>query len=266
MTERRIIGIVLIKNEDRFIELALRNIIDFCDEIIITDNNSTDGTWEIINKMASNHPSIRVLRIDHPMESHKAIEHFAGTDSWIFAVDGDEIYDPKGLQVMKKLILEGVLQDFWCIYGNVLHCTEIDRDRKIAHGYLTPPSRSMTKLYNFSLIESWTNCPEKLLSGDLVFKPNKQRIKKNIFKEFDWDSSPFRCLHAVFLNRSSNNQNSVNKTRLNPAEIASIQSALKRKSYGKALSRYIRYNIGTNWKKKYYRLGRLTEKNIASFL
>lgn len=45
-TPPSIIGIVLVKNEDLFIDGVLTNILDFCDEIIVADNLSKDGTQE----------------------------------------------------------------------------------------------------------------------------------------------------------------------------------------------------------------------------
>ena len=39
-----IIGIALVRNEDIFVERALRNTIDFCDRLIVADHQSTDGT------------------------------------------------------------------------------------------------------------------------------------------------------------------------------------------------------------------------------
>ena len=48
----RIVCIVLVKNEDRFIETVLRNIVDFCDEIIVAINYPTrDNTANIVNKL-----------------------------------------------------------------------------------------------------------------------------------------------------------------------------------------------------------------------
>jgi len=43
-TDRKIVGICLVRNEERFLDLILNNIIDFCDQILIADNKSTDHT------------------------------------------------------------------------------------------------------------------------------------------------------------------------------------------------------------------------------
>ena len=266
-SEIKIIGIVLVKNEDRYIEQALRNVLDFCDEIIVTDNESSDDTYAIVSALASKHQKIRLSRISHPRESHDAIASYAGTNTWIFAVDGDEIYDPEGLKKMKQLLTEGRFSNTWAVFGNVLNCTKIDLPSKKAKGYLAPPSRSMTKLYNFSLIESWTGCPERLHSGVLEFKRDikDHEHKHDLYREFNWDDSCFRCLHAVFVPRSSLNKGPGQQTKLNPSEMQSIRSAFERRSYFKFISRFLRYNFGTDWKKKNYQKGPLTEKDITPF-
>lgn len=261
----RIIGIVLVKNEDRYIEQALQNVLDFCDEIIVTDNGSTDNTFSIVSALASQHPKIRLLTIEHLSESHDAIARYAGTNTWIFAVDGDEIYDPEGLKTMRKQLLDGIFNNTWCILGNVLHCTWIDIANKKAKGYPVPPSRSITKLYNFSLIESWNSCPERLHGGILKFRKDTELRddRCELYREYDWDEAWFRCIHTVFVSRSSLNNS--NSTRLNPSELTSIRSAFKRRSWFKFLSRFLRYNFGTDWKKKHYGKGSLVEKDITPF-
>lgn len=262
----QIIGIVLVRNEDRFIERVIINIAGFCDSIIITDNGSTDGTLEILQKLASIYPHIEVSSINHPKESHKAIERYAGTNTWIFAVDGDEIYDPVGLQIMKNRLKKGEFSHVWRIIGNVLNCSSIDPANKKAAGYLAPPCRSMTKLYNFALLESWTDCPERLHSGQKIFKaPSAKLLTVESHKEMAWEESWFRCLHVVFLRRSSRETPSKGNSRLNPAEIEAIRQAWQNRSFGKLLKRSIEALFGRNWKQQKYRRGPLVEKEISNF-
>ncbi|MBW1778949.1 MAG: glycosyltransferase, partial [Deltaproteobacteria bacterium] len=202
----RIISIVLIKNEDMFIETVLRNILDFSDEIIVADDYLTkDRTPEIVENIAQKEPKIQYHRIFRTQASHEMIQHYAGTRTWIFAVDGDEIYDPEGLSRFRKRLEAGELDRWWCIFGNVLNCKTIDKKRQIAEGYLAPPSRSMTKLYNFSAIDSWEGpCKERLHGGKINFRAGYDAsLRYNLHEEVDWDASDFRCLHTCFLPRSS---------------------------------------------------------------
>ena len=201
----RIIGILLVRNEDIYLGRIIANIIDFCDEIIVADNRSVDDTAAVVRSLQKIYPRIRYHSIDHPGESQDLIAGYAGTPAWIFAVDGDELYDPGGLAVLRRKLLQGEHDDRWMILGNVLHCLELDLTRQEARGYLSPPSRSMTKLYNFARIVSWDGpCPERLHGGTVRFQPGCSGDDRYHYHEkTTWDQSIFRCLHLCFLPRSS---------------------------------------------------------------
>ncbi|MBW1699411.1 MAG: glycosyltransferase [Deltaproteobacteria bacterium] len=201
----KVIGIVLVKNEDRFIERVVRNIVQFCDKIIILDNKSKDNTFEILTRLAAEFCHIELQRIRDVDCSHGFLLPYVNGDYWIFAVDGDEIYDPGGLKLFKERLKKGNYDRWWVIFGNVLNCTEINEKKGYAKGFLAPPSRSMTKLYNFSIIESWKNPRgERLKGGTICFKNGfNESLRYDLYKEIQFDDSYFRCLHACFTWRSS---------------------------------------------------------------
>ncbi|MCX6064161.1 MAG: hypothetical protein NT121_00150, partial [Chloroflexi bacterium] len=62
MATSKIVGIVLIKNEDLHVERVIRNIAGFCDRIIIADNQSEDHTFEIVNNLAKEFTNIDVTQ------------------------------------------------------------------------------------------------------------------------------------------------------------------------------------------------------------
>jgi len=201
----RIVGIVLVKNEDLYVEQVLRNIFFFCDEIIVADNLSSDATAEKVKQLCAGDGKLTYHSIGHPGESHELISGFAATQTWVFAVDGDELYDPSGLAELRRKISAGDFDDWWMLLGNVLHCTEFNHKEGYALGHLTPPCRSMTKLYNFSKINYWKGpCPERLHGGDISFKKGYSMAHRLLlYEQMDWESSFFRCLHFCFLPRSS---------------------------------------------------------------
>jgi hypothetical protein len=65
----------------------------------------------------------------------------------------------------------------------------------------------MTKLHNFSLIESWDGQgrnPERLHGREgLQFKPGATESKLELNRAAGWNESTFRCLHVCFLPRST---------------------------------------------------------------
>ncbi len=49
----QVVGVVLVRNEDVFVEQAIRNIAAFCDRIYAVDHLSTDLTPEILRRLAT---------------------------------------------------------------------------------------------------------------------------------------------------------------------------------------------------------------------
>ena len=206
---KQVIGIVLVRNEDRFVERAIRNAWDFCDRLLLVDHKSEDGTVGILKQLAGE-PSGKASfhAISHPRESHDLLKPYAGTDTWVFGVDGDEIYDPQRLRAVRERLLAGEFDAHWMILGNVLHCDRIDLEGAQASGYSTPPSRSITKLYNFSAIDAWAgDTPERLHGGSPEFRKGFDgQEKRQLQMEAAWEEAPLRCLHACFVSRSSLDQ------------------------------------------------------------
>ena len=201
-----IIGVVLVRNEDRFVRQAVRNAWGFCDRLLLVDHQSEDGTVGILREFAAEPDGKATFHsIAHPRESHALLKPFVGTDTWVFGVDGDEIYDPRGLHAFRPRLLAGEFDSHWMILGNVLHGDRVDARETSASGFPSPPSRSITKLYNFAAIDSWEgDTPERLHGGNPAFRDgHHERDKRQLQLEYSWDESPLRCLHACFVPRSS---------------------------------------------------------------
>ena len=49
----RILGIVLVRNEENFVTWAIENAIDFVDEMLVIDNLSRDGTPDRLATLAA---------------------------------------------------------------------------------------------------------------------------------------------------------------------------------------------------------------------
>ena len=83
MIDFQIVGIMLVKNEDVYIEHAIRNVMAFCDKIIIFDHQSTDHTFEICSRLADEFQKIELRRIQSPVESragNRTVFRYANLD------------------------------------------------------------------------------------------------------------------------------------------------------------------------------------------
>jgi glycosyltransferase involved in cell wall biosynthesis len=99
----KIFGLLLVKNEADIIRPVLEHGRTWADRIIVQDNGSTDGTWEIVQQMADEvvvawkqdlRPYDNTLRAD----AFNAFRHEASeNDWWCYKMDSDEFYvdDPR---------------------------------------------------------------------------------------------------------------------------------------------------------------------------
>ncbi|MFN8384180.1 MAG: glycosyltransferase family 2 protein [Anaerolineales bacterium] len=267
MNNTQIVASVLIRNEDIYIERVIRNIVDFCDKIIIADHQSKDRTFEICQQLVKEFPKVTLRRIQLLGESFQLLVPFYGTNSWIFAVDGDEIFDPSGLKEMRSRLLHGEFSQDWTIFANTLHCVKLDLEENKAWGYLAPPARAGARLYNFSMINDWQDYGERLLGDKVVFKDGYHLgLRRYLHKELDWDSSYFRYVHTSFLPRSSMDKGTFLNTRLNADELEKINSQknIIRKLY-QAIKAQTAHFMRQDWKNQKYRQGPLVEKQISTF-
>ncbi|HLA86698.1 MAG TPA: glycosyltransferase family 2 protein [Anaerolineales bacterium] len=267
MNNVQIVASMLIRNEDIYIEKVIRNIVDFCDKIIVTDHQSKDQTFEICQRLAAEFSKIE-LHIIHALgESSQVLRPFYGTNTWVFAVDGDEIFDPAGLQEMRSKLLAGEFSESWNIFANTLHCTQLDLKTQKAWGYLAPPARAGARLYNFSIIDDWQDYGERLLGSNIIFKEGYHLgLRRYLHTELDWDTSYFRYIHTSFLPRSSMDKHALVNTRLNADEVGKINNQtnpiLKLHRW---LKTHFSHFMGKDWKNQKYRQGPLVEKDASPF-
>jgi glycosyltransferase involved in cell wall biosynthesis len=259
-----IIGMALVRNEDMYVERAIRNTVDFCDRLIIADHCSTDGTLAILTRLASEFPDkIELVRIQDPRESHFLVNGYANSRAWGFAVDGDEIYDPEGLAQFRQELLAGKYDSTWQVFGNVVNCVAVDIPARQATGHLAPPCRSMTKLFNFKAIESWDGAVTHVFAnGTIKFKPGfDASMRLHLHEQIPWEEAKFRCLHLCFIPRSSLDDGQA-KARRNVSESLHSGPVLWAK---KLYYRLIGQPLPSEWKLAKYARGPLTTVDAAAF-
>ena len=263
----QIVGIVLVHNEDVFVEQAIRNVAEFCDRIHAVDHVSSDQTWEVLLALAGEYDHLDIRRTHQAADSHALVEQYAGTNTWVLGVDGDELYDAPRLAGFREELLAGAYGDVFKIASNVLNCVQLDRERGSASGYISPPSRSITKLYNFAALESWAgDGAERLHGGAPVFRDGyDERTVDNIGERLSWEDTPLRCLHVCFLRRSTQDPEHAGPSGRPILE----ETTMHDRSWRGALKRRLRRRRipeVSDWKREKYMRGELVTLDASSFL
>ena len=256
------VGIVLVHNEDVFVERAVRNVAAFCDRIYAVDHLSSDRTPEILSQLAHELDHFTVQRSSDAGDSHRALEPYAGTATWALGIDGDELYDPAALARLRAELEAGAHADVFRLKGHVLNCEELDAEEGLASGYLAPPSRPVTKLFNMAAVETWTGCLERLHGGTPEFRPGFGWDSLRYLSEgTSWDSDPLRMVHTCFLRRSSADTAKHLPIRLGLPETGAwrrgtrglIHRLHRRRHLDPRIKAYAR--AGSSWKQEWYARG-----------
>jgi hypothetical protein len=269
----QLVGVVLVHNEDVFVEWAIRNAASACDRIHAVDHVSTDGTWPILERLAAELDSLDVLRSANASAAHRQLEQYAGTPTWVLRIDGDHLFDPAGLAILRDELLAGKHRDVFRVRAHTLHCDELDEGTRTAWGHMAPPSRTGVQLYNLDAVSSWRGGVEPLIGGDPAFRPGYDWNRmRDLTESTVWDTDPLRLLHVCFLRRSSRDSEAFAAGRLNLNEQGSY-----RRGAAATLRRLVRrpridprvlelHERGTNWKQDKYRRGPRVSVDATPFL
>jgi hypothetical protein len=270
----RLVGVVLVRDEDVFVAQAIRNVADVCDRIHAVDHVSRDRTSEILQELGHDLDHLDVRRSRDAATSHALLEPYMGTETWALGVDGDELYDPAGLARLAAELRAGAYDAQFKLKAHVVNCDELDELHGSARGWMSPPSRPVTKLFNLAAVESWAGCPERLHGGRPVFRDGYAwDPAHDLAATTTWETDPLRCLHLCFLRRSSLEQAAEAGMRKNLTET----HAFRRDALG-TLARAVRRSRrlspaatsvaakGTTWKHEWYARGPRVEVDAAPFL
>ncbi|MBK8982752.1 MAG: glycosyltransferase family 2 protein [Ignavibacteria bacterium] len=213
---RKVSGLIICKNEEHNIEECVKSIL-WCDEIIIADSYSTDGTLEILKKYP-------VSIYQNEWKGFSKQREFAVSKvnhEWIFSLDADERCSPGLASEIKSVLNSGNLFDGYMIPRKsfflgkwIKHCgwypgyqmrlfnrkNVTVTDRLVHEGYLISGSegklvndilhytvRSVSdytmKINNYSSLEALEKADGKKISAaNLFFKPILEFKKKFFFQ------------------------------------------------------------------------------------
>lgn len=118
----RVHSICLVKNEADIVRLTLERALAWSHRVLVLDNGSTDGTWEVVQRLARDDPRVVAWKQDHAPfreslrgDVYNAFRQGADADDWWCRLDADEIYveDP-------RLVLRRVARRHHVVWGIAL--------------------------------------------------------------------------------------------------------------------------------------------------
>lgn len=144
-------GICLVKDEADIVEFALQQNSRFFDKIFVYDNGSSDGSWQIVQRLAERNPVIIPFRQRENIynealraEVFEQYRNQANPSDWWCRLDSDEIYptDPRPfLAAVPKHehVVYAAACQFYLVAGN---CKKDGADAKIdkINGWADLPS------------------------------------------------------------------------------------------------------------------------------
>lgn len=101
-----VVGMLRVKNEVRWIEQCLKSLVPVCDEVLVMDDHSTDGTAALAGRI----PGVSVLPspfegLDEARDKNWLLERAEQLQpSYIVAIDGDEMLSPLAMNELPEIL------------------------------------------------------------------------------------------------------------------------------------------------------------------
>ena len=96
--------IIPVYNEIRFIERTLNSVAGEADEIILSDNASTDGTSDICQRYASKYPEIKYFRREETKNDNFMFAIDKSTGEYIYIIGGHDMLSRGSIKKMAEIL------------------------------------------------------------------------------------------------------------------------------------------------------------------
>lgn len=134
-------GSMFIHNAIQFdycVEEALNSLCAVCDEVVVVDATSTDGTTALLEKLQKNQPKLKVI-VGANWECHEKYDRLRIladiakanlTTDWHFMLQGDEVIHEKSFPIIRRAIQSDKFTSYMVrrcnLWGDCNHCLRYD--------------------------------------------------------------------------------------------------------------------------------------------
>ena len=161
-------------NEERTIESCVNRILDFAAgkdfsiEVVAVDDASTDGSWKILQKLASSRRGIKIFRHDRNRGKGAALQTgFAhATGDFVGIQDADAEYNPADYLIMLEPILDGRAD---VVYGSRYLRPDTRRVLYFWHTWMNKSLTAVSNMFTNLDITDMETC-YKLFRRDVIQK------------------------------------------------------------------------------------------------
>lgn len=148
----KVYSLLVVKDEADIVGLSVKDACRWSDKVIVIDNGSSDGTWELIQQIAADEPKIvPFLRYEGPFhiglrsKAFRAFRHeMRLCDWWCVRLDADEFY-PGDVRTFLQHI------PWWCRTVKKSSTDYVITHEDLDEGLLTGDFATDRKLLRYSL-------------------------------------------------------------------------------------------------------------------
>jgi len=132
------------QNSIRTIDLSVRSFLSFGDEIICVDNGSTDGTIDVLRRLADDYPAVTFINasdVKH-LDENRQIAYEHSRFRWVFRGDSDYIAwtsGPRDIRHLRQQVLSHPP-------GNPPVCFELRANYVVGDWYHSPKGRQESSI------------------------------------------------------------------------------------------------------------------------
>lgn len=123
----------IVKNEEQYIEYALRSVLDIAEKIFVFDTGSTDTTVSILHALQKEYPTVLTIeqKGDAGKGRHTDLRNEMikrTTTDWFMILDGDEIWSEAGTKELVSLLQNEeqicLIAPFYLCVGDMHHTSK----------------------------------------------------------------------------------------------------------------------------------------------